>query len=188
MVFTLIPYLRRPDKTPIVVDGGGDERGEHVVSRLVVRLVRTDAEDVRAVVPAGNLGFGDRVAESRADALEAVRGHGHADAGAAHEHAEFGIALGDGHGHVIGVIGIIAGLGVEATVILAILESGHELGLEFESAVIGTDGNLHLCEPFVKFPRIVPKAARSFKQTAASAQKLGIKTSLAGYFNRRSGT
>lgn len=26
LVFTLIPYLRRPDKTPIVVDGGGDEK------------------------------------------------------------------------------------------------------------------------------------------------------------------
>ena len=133
------------------IDRRRDKCVQHVVGGLLIRLVCTDAEDVGTVVPASDLGLADGTAERRADALEAVCRHRHSHTSTADQNAKIDIALCDGHGDVSSIVRIIASFRIKATAVTAILESGHKLGLEFESAVIGADGNLHLCGPFVNF-------------------------------------
>ena len=134
-----------------LVHGRGEEGRKHVARRLLVGRVRADAKDVRAIVAAGGLGLLDGMAQRRAHILETVRGHGHAETRTADEHAEINIPLRDGERHVIRVIRVVAGLRIEASLVFAALERGHKSGLEFKSAVIGTDGNLHVCGTFLKF-------------------------------------
>ena len=95
------------------------------------------------LVAAGGLGLLDGMAQRRAHILEAVRSHGHAETRAADEHAKIDIPLRDGERHVIRVVRVVAGFRIEASLVFAALERGHKSGLEFKSAVIGTDGNLH---------------------------------------------
>ena len=110
------------DMAHSLIDFRCDKRSQHIVSGLGIGIIRADAEDVRTVVPAGHFGFLHRVAQSCANALETVRRHRHSHARTADENAKIGIALHHSHRHVVSVVGIVAGLGIEATVILAILE------------------------------------------------------------------
>ena len=123
-------------------EGGGDLGRVRRAHRL-----RAEAEHVRAVVLARDDRLVHRPAKRRADVLEAVGRHRHADAARADENAEIHLALRDGERHRLGVVGIVARFARIRPLVdqfrLA-RERGEQRAFEFITAVIGTDCNLHL--------------------------------------------
>ena len=109
--------------------------------------VCTEAEDVRPVVLAGDRRRVGRRADGGTDVLEAVCGHRHSDAGAAHKYAEVGFAGGHGLGDLRRIVRIVAACLVGRTHVddLRGARKGvDESGLQFYAAMVGTNRNVHL--------------------------------------------
>ena len=128
------------------VHGRGNERLENFRRLRCIHLVSAHAEHVRAVVLAGELRRAHIEAQRRAHVLETVRGHRHAHAGTAHQNTEIDFTERDLLRNGIGIVGEVARLRSRAAHVneLRTREGRDDVFLQFEPAVVGANGNLHL--------------------------------------------
>lgn len=105
------------------------------------------AEQVRVVVGPGHLSRITIATEGCPDAWVTISGDGHADPCPADEDTTLILAGGDGICHLMGDVGIVHALAVEAADVVvfdAPFDEGfHQLDLEVESPMVTPDDNVH---------------------------------------------
>ena len=117
-----------------------DESLENFDGGCQILVDGAEAQDVRAHMLARLLRVGHAAAERRAHVLETVGGHAHAHAVRADEHAQVRFALGDGFGHGVRIVRIVAGLLLRTAQISPFGgKSLLQLLLELKSAMVGCD-------------------------------------------------
>jgi acetyl-CoA C-acetyltransferase len=137
--------LRDATCVPTAFECGAQIGVDRVERHLLTHEPRAKTDDVGVVVGPSQPGRGDVVHRGRPDACDLVGRHADPDSTAAHENPALGLASGHSLAHSgaeVGIVDPIVGVGPEVGHDMAFgLEMLHELLLEREARVVGTDGD-----------------------------------------------
>jgi hypothetical protein len=126
---------------------GGEPYLDDLPEHYFADEIAGDAQDVRVVVLAGDLGVEFVVAEGRADAAYFISGDAHSDAGSADEDRAVNLARRDSQRSGVGQVGIVNGIAGACPEVHALMAHLGYLGLDLflgiKSAMVTCDGNFH---------------------------------------------